>query len=159
MLNPLAALALDELIPGLVGLTLASAGVAWFGWLVARAVASRSWQVVEGRVLSSETHIVDRGNNTSSPARRTTVTYEYVVGSTRYVSTRVWFGDRFDLSAATAETLKARFVPGHAVEVRYDSSRPSEATLEARASWLVWLGLVGSLALAALLVNELFLRR
>lgn len=152
-------LPLDELVPGLAGLGLSLAGLAVCGRLIARAFAARSWAVVEGRVQSCETRVTGRAGDSSGRGVKTTVTYEYVVGTTRFVSTRAWFGDGFDRSAATAEALKDRFVPGQPVELRYDPRRPSEATLEARASWLVWLGLWGSLALAAVLVNELFLRR
>lgn len=153
MPGDVAAIVLDELIPGLVGLSLGLAGVVFFGRLIVLSVLARSWPAVEGVVTSVVTRKV-RGVT----GRRCTVTYEYVVGERRHAASQLWFGDGFDASPATAEAVRRRFQQGQRLEVRYQPSNPSHATIDARAGVLTWVGLVGSSWLAGLLVNDLFLK-
>ncbi len=149
----LAVIVLDELVPGLVGLSLGLAGVVFFGRLIVLSLLARSWPTVEGVVTSVATRRV-RGVT----GRRCTVTYEYVVGEQRHAASQLWFGDRFDVSPATAEAVRRRFQQGMRLEVRYQPSNPARASIDANAGWLTWAGLVGSSWLVALLVNELFLK-
>ncbi|MBL8941020.1 MAG: DUF3592 domain-containing protein [Archangium sp.] len=149
-----AVVVVDELVPGLVGLALALAGVVFFGRLIALSLLARSWPAVEGVVTS----IVTRKAGRRLTGLQCTVTYEYVVGAQRHAGTQLWFGDTFDISHATAEAVRRRFREQQRLEVRYQPSNPSRATIDARAGWLTWAGLAGSSWLVALLVNELFLK-
>lgn len=153
-MGALLAVVLDELIPGLVGLSLALLGVGFFGRLVVLSRLARSWPTVEGQVTS----VVTRKAGRRLTGLQCTVTYEYVVGAQRHSASQLWFGDSFDISHATAEAVRRRFQQGQRVEVRYQPSKPARATIEASAGWLTWLGLLGSCGLAVLLVNELFLK-
>lgn len=145
---------LDELVPGLVGLSLGVTGVVLFGRLVVLSLLARSWPTVEGVVTS----VVTRKAGRRLTGLQCTVTYEYVIGGQRHSAARLWFGDTFDISHATAEAVQRRFRQGQRVEVRYQRSNPARTTIDARAGWLTWAGLVGSAWLVALLVNELFLK-
>ena len=149
-----AAVVLDELVPGLVGLSLGLAGVVFFGRLIVLSLLARSWPTVEGVVTS----VVTRKAGRRLTGLQCTVTYEYVTGSEQRSATRLWFGDTFDISHATAEAVQRRFHEGQRIEVRFQPSNPARATIDASAGWLTWAGLVGSSWLAALLVNELFLK-
>lgn len=154
MPGELAAIVLDELVPGLVGLSLGLTGVVFFGRLIMRSLLARSWPTVEGVVTS----VVTRKAGRRLTGLQCIVTYEYVIGAQRHSASQLWFGDTFDISHATAEVVQRRFREGQRLEVRYQPSNPSRATIDARAGWLAWAGLVGSSWLAALLVNELFLK-
>lgn len=149
-----AALVLDELVPGLVGLSLGLAGVVFFGRLVVRSLLARSWPTAEGVVTS----VVTRKAGRRLTGLQCTVTYEYVINERRHSASRLWFGDTFDISHATAESVRRRFQERQRIEVRYQPSNPAQATIDARAGWLTWAGLVGCAWLVALLVNELFLK-
>lgn len=144
----------DELIPGLVGLCLGLFGVVFFGRLIMLALRSRSWPTVEGVVTS----VITRKAGRRLTGWQCTVTYEYVIGAQRHLASQLWFGDTFDISQATAESVQLRFKQGQRVEVRYQPENPARATVDAKAGWLTWAGLVGSLWLAALLMKELFVK-
>lgn len=148
----MAAVVLDQLIPGLVGLTLGLLGCGAFGRLVALGFLSRRWPIVPGTVTSCQVKKAGRGGQ----GRVATVSYEYVVGGRRLQGVRVWFGDHLDQSATTAAARSQRFSVGGQVEVRHHPSRPELATIDARASLLAWLGLLACACLVATLVNELF---
>ncbi len=134
----------EELVPGLVGLTLFGVPAGFFGWLLARAVASRGWPTVEGTVTRS---VVQKGRKDQASA---VVVYEYEVEGRRYTCDRVCFGDFLDLNRADAASTVASFPQGQRVTVRHHPTRPAVGTLRTTVSGflVLWLLLTTSAAAA-----------
>lgn len=100
-----------------------------------RAAASAAWPATEGRIIASRVaRIKQRGGGKETYTAD--ITYEYSLDGRTFEGERVWFGD--DYSASDASAFRAavgRYPVGSAVKVHYDPAEPSESVLEPGPTW------------------------
>lgn len=100
-----------------------------------QAAASTTWPTTDGRITGSEIQRVnarDEGKATYTA----NITYEYSLGGRTFEGDRVWFGD--DYSASNASAFRAavsRYPVGKAVKVHYDPADAAESVLEPGPTW------------------------
>ncbi len=99
-----------------------------------KAAASTSWPVTDGRITGSRVERVKqkKGGTTYTAD----ITYEYALDGRTFEGDRVWFGD--DYSASDASAFRAavgRYPVGRAVKVHYDPAEPAESVLEPGTTW------------------------
>lgn len=100
-----------------------------------RAAASTAWPATEGWITASRVERVkQRGEGKETYTAD--ITYEYSVDGRNFEGDRVWFGD--DYSASDASAFRAavgRYPVGSAVKVHYDPAEPAESVLEPGPTW------------------------
>lgn len=123
-----------------------------------RAAASTTWPTTDGRITGSKVERVKQGGDRKATFTAD-ITYEYTLDGRTFEGDRVWFGD--DYSASDASAFRAavgRYPVGKAVKVHYDPAEPAESVLEPGPTWsgstlyFIGLGLMtlgGILALSA----------
>ena len=113
-----------------------------------RAVASVAWPTAEGRITGSRVERVKNGGD-GKATYTADITYDYALDGRSFEGDRVWFGD--DYSASDASAFRAavdRYPVGQAVQVHYDPAEPAESVLEPGPTWsgsalyLIGLGLM-----------------
>ena len=110
----------------LIGLVLLSLTI-WGMYTLRMALLSRDWAVVEGTVLDA--HMEERRDDKYGDTFYPVVRYSYVVGRTKYESSRLWyrtdsFGDYSEALQGIRDVRK-----GKPVDVYYDPSEPSRSVL------------------------------
>lgn len=140
----------DELVPGLVGLTLCAAPAVWAGRQLLLAAAARGWPTAPGIVNSSR--CVERRQRRGWEAR-VLIDYRFACGDRTFTGTRVAFGTALNFNTAAARALVARYPTGAAVTVRHHPEHPSICCLEPRADWRLW-GIVGLTSVLFLLIAQ-----
>ena len=132
----------------------------YYGWSFKRKVAaSASWPSTEGTVTSIE--FDDDSTPDSTTIYQTNVTYTYKVRGVQYESSRIAFGYSASRSRETELSLFSSLKDAQSVTVRYNPSRPSEATLdcwqgEPRGSALMNFGLLWVFATIVLMLLSAF---
>jgi hypothetical protein len=130
---------LDQLIPGLIGLSIFGIPTAYLLWLCWLALSSRRWPSATGRVTRSKV-VPGRRERASYDVR-----YEYEASGRRYTGDRVRFGGALNLNSTDARATALRYPEGGSVAVRYHPRRPAIATLEPRVSGFLWFWLATGL--------------
>lgn len=100
-----------------------------------KAAASVAWPATEGRITASRVERVKQGGD-GKATYTADITYEYSLDGQTFEGDRVWFGD--DYSASDASAFRAavgRYPVGKAVKVHYDPAEPAESVLEPGATW------------------------
>ena len=100
-----------------------------------RAAASVAWPTTEGRITGSRVERVKNGGDRKA-TYTADITYEYALDGRTFEGDRVWFGD--DYSASDASAFRAavdRYPVGKAVKVHYDPAEPAESVLEPGPTW------------------------
>jgi hypothetical protein len=100
-----------------------------------QAAASTSWPVTDGRITASRVERVKQGGD-GKATYTADITYEYALDGRTFEGDRVWFGD--DYSASDASAFRAavgRYPVGQAVKVHYDPAEPAESVLEPGTTW------------------------
>jgi hypothetical protein len=95
-----------------------------------KAAASIAWPATDGRITGSKVERVKRGGEDKA-TYTADITYEYALDGRTFEGDRVWFGD--DYSATDASAFRAavgRYPVGSAVKVHYDPAEPAESVLE-----------------------------
>ena len=141
--------ALDELIPGIVGLLVTGVPTAYMLRLAWLSLASRRWPSARGRVTRSAV-VPGRRDQASYDVR-----YGYEAYGRRYDGSRVRFGGAISSNRAVARETVNRYPHGSAVTVYYHPRKPNIATLERRASGFLWLWLSIGLFLASAIAGAL----
>ena len=108
------------------------------GWLCAygginlrRAIASKSWPYVQGRVTSARVRF--RGGSPPEgvwPSFTPEIGYEYVVEGKQYTGTRRKFGRQHFNSESSAERIIGKYRTGATVDVHYCPKNPKLSALE-----------------------------
>jgi len=121
-----------------------------------KAAASVAWPATEGRITASRVERVKQGGD-GKATYTADITYEYALDGRTFEGDRVWFGD--DYSASDASAFRAavgRYPVGKAVKVHYDPAEPAESVLEPGSTWsgsalyFIGLGLMGLGGIVAL---------
>lgn len=94
----------------------------------ARAVLSRSWPTVPGKIDTSD--VSARTSYRSGRFWALDVRYVYRVGGGDHVGTRLAFAPRWIGSQYTVDDLARRYPVGATAAVHYDPDQPDEAVLE-----------------------------
>ena len=100
-----------------------------------KAAASIAWPATDGRITGSKVERVKRGGE-GKATYTADITYEYALDGRTFEGDRVWFGD--DYSASDASAFRAavgRYPVGSAVKVHYDPAEPAESVLEPGPTW------------------------
>lgn len=100
-----------------------------------KAAASTAWPTTDGRITASRVERVKQGGDRKA-SFTADITYEYALDGRTLEGDRVWFGD--DYSASDASAFRAavdRYPVGKAVKVHYDPAEPAESVLEPGATW------------------------
>jgi hypothetical protein len=100
-----------------------------------RAAASVAWPSTEGRITGSRVERVKNGGD-GKTTYTADITYDYALDGRTFEGDRVWFGD--DYSASDASAFRAavgRYPVGQAVKVHYDPAEPAESVLEPGPTW------------------------
>ena len=126
-------MALDQLIPGLIGLLICGIPTAYLLWLCWLAYSSRRWPSVTGRITRSKV-VAGRRNSASYDVR-----YEYQVYGRPYTGERVRFGGAFNNNSSDARATMLTYPEGKIVTVWHHPQRPAIATLEPRLSGFLWI--------------------
>lgn len=120
-----------------------------------RAAASVAWPTTDGRITGSRVVRVRHGRY-GTKTYTADITYEYALDGGTFAGDRIWFGD--DYSASDASAFRAavgRYPVGKAVKVHYDPAEPAQSVLEPGSTWsgsaLYFIGL-GLMTLGGLLV-------
>ena len=142
-------MAIDQWLPGSIGLMLSLSCAAWFGRLGFRAVNSRSWPTAQGRIIHSA---VVPGPRQSASAR---IRYEYQVGTQKLTSQIVFFGDFIEGNSRVVGDLVGAYPVGREVTVRHHPAQPEVGCLEPRADLRVWLFLGGALVMGSVILNAI----
>ena len=120
-----------------LGLIVVTGGIA--DWL--RALMSRSWPTVPGRVLTSEAvRTPGRG-----PQWMADIRYDYAVDGKRYTGSNVRFSQGKFRFLDQAQRVVERYPAGAEISVRFDPADPRTAVLEASpgaAVNAIWLGVM-----------------
>jgi len=90
--------------------------------------ASLNWPSTSGTVTKSRVEVSGGEHTTVTPR----VEYEYEVGGTAYLGTRIRAGDQFMRVGTSRDAYDAvdRYPVGAAVTVYYDPANPAESALE-----------------------------
>ena len=100
-----------------------------------QAAASTSWPTTDGRITASRVERVKRAGE-GNATYTADITYEYSLDGRGFEGDRVWFGDNYSASDASAfRAAVARYPVGTAVKVHYDPAEPSESVLEPGPTW------------------------
>jgi len=142
---------LDQLIPGIVGLSIFGIPTTYLLWLCWLALSSRQWPSATGCITLSKV-VPSRRRKLSSYIVR----YEYEASGRRYTGDRVRFGGALNLNSADAQATVLRYPEGKSVAVRYHPQRPAIATLEPRVSGFLWIWLVIGLFMVVNISGALF---
>lgn len=127
---------LDDLVPGLVGLSLCVAGAGWATWQVVQSWLARGWATAEGTVTSSRVQHRRQRNGVSA---RLHVEYRFFVGAREHLGTRVFFAEGLQGNAAACAEVVQRYPAGARVTVLHAPGDPTRSCLEPRAALLSWL--------------------
>ena len=144
---------LDQVIPGLIGLTLLGASTTWFGRLWWTAHASKRWPTTTGRVTESKVILRKRGTRGVSASHR--LRFEFEVDGTRYAGDRRCFGDFIEGNVAIVQELAQRLATDASVTVHYDPRDPKRSTLEPRVDLRVPMAAIVSALIAAAIAASL----
>lgn len=134
---------------------LALAGVVSVGWhirLLRRAIASRAWPTVPGRIQHAELQELT-GYGTGS--ERASISYTYKVYARKLTGLRVRFGWWGDDNQAAAEDYHI-YRSQRDVTVYYDPEDPEQSVLEPGPVPSLWLGLAASAGVVAFSCWRLF---
>jgi len=100
-----------------------------------QAAASTSWPVTDGRITASRVERVKQGGD-GKATYTADITYEYALDGRTFEGDRVWFGDAYSASDASAfRAAVGRYPVGRAVKVHYDPAEPAESVLEPGPTW------------------------
>jgi hypothetical protein len=101
-----------------------------------KAAASVAWPATDGRITGSRVERVKSKKEGGGATYTADITYEYALDGRTFEGDRVWFGD--DYSASDASAFRAavgRYPVGRAVKVHYDPAEPAESVLEPGPTW------------------------
>lgn len=121
-------------------------------WMLTTALASTSWPVVEGKVISS--HVASRYINTRQTGSRKLeyyirVTYRYEVNGISHQSERYSLGTGntfedgfFDQAEAQAWLAQSPYQRNQAIDVHVDPKDPSNTVISAGIGFATWIPLI-----------------
>jgi hypothetical protein len=119
---------------------------------LAEARAAANWPSVQGTVVSSRAEsrrsLTHTGGGSTVTVWSPLVEYSYSVGERSYHGSRIAFGPEVAGGRELADRTVARYPAGATVNVHYDPSNPSHATLETQLA-ARWLSLLVPLAFFA----------
>lgn len=137
---------LDELVPGLIGFTLAGGVLLWsIAWIVFGLLA-RVWPTAEGEILECRFEASWPSSGRHTGTRYTLrLRYRYSVEGKTYEGKRLHFGAAIAAYNGASLGRVTMHTPGERLPVRYFPLAPGVCTLESRIAWQVWLAFVLSL--------------
>ena len=123
----------------------------FFAYAVLEGLASRSWPVSDGVVLSSKVHTHTSQNHSNYVPK---VHYKYQVHGQWYTGDRLAFGFSNRSREETSDIVD-RYTPGTAIPVHFNPNRPGESVLQPGMHTINWLGF----AFGVVALGLAFLRR
>lgn len=100
-----------------------------------QAAASVAWPTTDGRITGSKVERVKQGGK-GKATYTADITYEYALDGRSFEGDRVWIGDGYSSSDASAfRAAVDRYPVGKAVKVHYDPAEPSESVLDPGPAW------------------------
>lgn len=92
---------------------------------------SKNWKEADGEIISSDLVVTSKGdNNTVFRAR---ITYHYIVENNKYVSRRIYYGDRLSSSFKNIYNKQLKKYPiGQKIKVFYNPLNNNESVVERR---------------------------
>lgn len=113
---------------------------------------SRGWVQADATIVSSR---VTEFNGKSGRTYRPMVIYAYSVGTIRYMSSRITFGQVQTSNRGAAEKQAARYRAGAHVTIQYDPQDPEQAVLEPGGNFWLWIVAGGIFSALAVWVRML----
>jgi hypothetical protein len=108
-------------------------GVGSVVWTARRVRAAQAWPTTSGRIIESRCDLVRQTSDGTPDVGhyRTLIRYEYRVGDSTLVGTRIRVGGDVHTSIKSrAEGIVGRYAVGDLVDVRFNPRRPLDACLE-----------------------------
>ena len=134
---------IDEVVPGSIGLSLASGVLLWsIAWIVF-GLSARAWPTAEAEILECRFESSKRQRQGLRYTLR--LRYRYAVGGKTYEGSRLYFGAAIQTYAGAAMGKVRMRTPGDRVAVRYFPLAPGVCTLDPGVGWQVWVAFVLSL--------------
>ncbi len=134
---------MDEVVPGLIGLSLSSGVLLWSIAWIAFGLTARAWPTAEAEILECRFESSKRQRQGLRYYLR--LRYRYSVGGKTYEGGRLHFGAAIETHAGASMGKVRMRTPGDRVAVRYLPFAPGVCTLDPGVAWQVWLAFVLSL--------------
>jgi len=100
-----------------------------------QAAASVTWPTTDGRITASRVERVKKAGD-GQATYTADISYDYALDGRTFAGERVWFGDDYSASDASAfRAAVSRYPVGQAVKVYYDPAEPAESVLEPGPTW------------------------